>query len=196
MGYQSGRRYGDDRYSTGWDRGDRYRGQRDYRGDDRGSRYGTRGQFGGPELRDARGDRSRVVEDVGRPPRSDHGRSAEVGLQASPEQRGGELARGAGEFPEGRRRGALGVGVPLAHLRQDDGLEERRLAVDEVAIERQVPRLEAVAEELAEAREDDEVLAVVVPRAVRTVRAAGVGYRRPGVIYKKAPLSHLYDSLV
>ena len=51
MGYQSGRRYGDDRYSTGWDRGDRYRGQRDYRGDDRGSRYGTRGQFGGPDYR-------------------------------------------------------------------------------------------------------------------------------------------------
>ncbi|NWK98028.1 SWFGD domain-containing protein [Sphingobium lactosutens] len=50
MGYQGGRRYGEDRYSTGWDRGDRYGAQRDWR-DDRGSRYGTRGQFGGPDLR-------------------------------------------------------------------------------------------------------------------------------------------------
>ena len=67
--------------------------------------------------------------------------------------------------------GALGVGVPLAHLRQHDGLEERRLAVDEVAIERQVPRLEAVAEELSDGREHQEVLAVVVPGALRTVLA-------------------------
>ncbi|MFC3442049.1 DUF2171 domain-containing protein [Sphingobium rhizovicinum] len=50
MGYQGGRRYGEDRYSTGWDRGDRYRTQRDPR-EDRGYRYGTRGQFGGPDLR-------------------------------------------------------------------------------------------------------------------------------------------------
>lgn len=50
MGYQSGRRYGEDRYSTGWDRGDRYQAQRDWR-DDRASRYGARGQFGGPDLR-------------------------------------------------------------------------------------------------------------------------------------------------
>jgi hypothetical protein len=50
MGYQGGRRYGEDRYSTGWDRGDRYRAGRDWR-DDRGSRYGTRGQFGGPDPR-------------------------------------------------------------------------------------------------------------------------------------------------
>jgi len=51
MGYQGGRRYGDDRYATGWDRGDRYRGQREGRGDERGYRYGTRGQFGGPDYR-------------------------------------------------------------------------------------------------------------------------------------------------
>jgi hypothetical protein len=50
MGYQGDRRYGEDRYSTGWDRGDRFRSQRDAR-DDRGYRYGTRGQFGGPDYR-------------------------------------------------------------------------------------------------------------------------------------------------
>ncbi|MBH1992587.1 MAG: DUF2171 domain-containing protein [Sphingomonadaceae bacterium] len=48
MGYQSGRRYGEDRYPANWDRGhDRYGAQRD----DRGYRYGTRGQFGGPDNR-------------------------------------------------------------------------------------------------------------------------------------------------
>lgn len=52
MGYQGGRRYGeDDRGRGGWDRGsDRYRGQSERR--DEGSyRYGTRGQFGGSESR-------------------------------------------------------------------------------------------------------------------------------------------------
>lgn len=43
MGYQSGRRYGDNFYG-----GQRYGGPRDWR-EDRGYRYGTRGQFGGPE---------------------------------------------------------------------------------------------------------------------------------------------------
>ena len=65
MGYQSGRRYGDDRYSTGWDRGDRYRGQRDYRGDDRGSRYGTRGQFGGDAFWEVKnGKKTRALTNV------------------------------------------------------------------------------------------------------------------------------------
>ena len=52
MGYQGGRRYGEnDRNRGDWDRGsDRYRGQRDWR-DDRASRYGTRGQFGGADYR-------------------------------------------------------------------------------------------------------------------------------------------------
>ncbi|MCP1470537.1 hypothetical protein J3E64_002225 [Sphingobium sp. OAS761] len=49
MGYQGARRYGDDRYSAGWDRGDdRYR--RDRR-EERGYRYGTRGQFDSPDYR-------------------------------------------------------------------------------------------------------------------------------------------------
>lgn len=52
MGYQGGRRYGDDdRARSDWDRGsDRHRGQRDWR-DDRSYRYGTRGQFSGPDSR-------------------------------------------------------------------------------------------------------------------------------------------------
>ena len=52
MGYQGGRRYGDDRNRSDWDRGsDRYRGHRGEWRDDRSYRYGTRGQFGGPDYR-------------------------------------------------------------------------------------------------------------------------------------------------
>lgn len=50
MGYQGGRRYGDDnRNRSDWDRGsDRYRAQRGWR-DEQGYRYGTRGQLSGPD---------------------------------------------------------------------------------------------------------------------------------------------------
>ena len=51
MGYQGGRRYGDDRNRGDWDRGsDRYRSQRDPR-EERSYRYGTRGQLSGPDYR-------------------------------------------------------------------------------------------------------------------------------------------------